>query len=75
MIAGAIILGVAALTPNNAQAQDEIHICASCGMFTAVCEEGGEGVNDVCVEDSWGAWIGAFRGAASGAIRGSRSTT
>lgn len=56
MIAGAIILGVAALTPDNAQGQETgIGFCVSCGMFSGECDEGGPGVNDICV---WGEWGG-----------------
>ena len=56
MIAAAIIFGVAALTPDNAQAQDTgIDCCVSCGRFSGECDEGGPGVNDICV---WGEWGG-----------------
>lgn len=56
MIAGAIILGIAALTPNNAQAQDTgIAICESCGTFSGECEAGGDDGHDICV---WGEWGG-----------------
>ena len=55
MIAAAIILGVAALTPNNAQAQETgIDFCVSCGIFSGECDEGGPGVNDICVWGEWG---------------------
>lgn len=56
MIAAAIILGVAALTPNDAQAQETgIEICESCGIFSGDCEPGGDGGHDICV---WGEWGG-----------------
>lgn len=56
MIAAAITLGVAALTPSNAQAQETgINFCVSCGIFSGECDEGGGGVHDICV---WGEWGG-----------------
>lgn len=45
----AIILGIAALTPDDAQAQLWDFDCATCDDFTGICEGGGSGVNDRCV--------------------------
>lgn len=50
MIAAAIILGVAALTPATAEAQAWGFDCATCDDFTGVCGDlGAGGVNDRCV--------------------------
>ena len=49
MIAAALILGVAALTPDTAEAQLWDFDCATCDNFTGFCESGGSGVNDRCV--------------------------
>ncbi len=49
MIAVAIMLGVAAVTPDTAQAQMWDFDCATCDNFTGICNGGGSGVNDRCV--------------------------
>ena len=54
MIAAAIILGVAALTPNNVAAQGGIFICATCDSITGSCDVRlGEPINDVCISGTW----------------------
>ncbi|MDE2721289.1 MAG: hypothetical protein F4X22_16295 [Gemmatimonadales bacterium] len=50
MIAGAIILGVAALTPDTVQAQ----WCETCDSLTAECTSDGPYLNDSCYSGEWG---------------------
>jgi hypothetical protein len=54
MIAAAIILGVAALTPNDVAAQGGIFICATCDSVSGSCGVRlGEPINDVCISGTW----------------------
>lgn len=55
MIAAAIILGVAALTPNSAQAQHGgMSLCETCESISGTCDVRlAEPINDVCI---WGRW-------------------
>ncbi|WP_425153586.1 hypothetical protein [Candidatus Palauibacter sp.] len=53
MIAAAIILGVAALTPSDVQAQGGT-FCQTCDNFTGECTTDGRYLNDRCYQGQWG---------------------